>query len=344
MNKEKILYTIISGRTKLDLGGLILFTKEPGPALINRSYEIYEEVYDRAYMDGLYIEEELKGLLIEQDIWMPYEDKLIEDEKKRIDDKKVEAFENYFKSRELAGIKRALKAHHNILFSLLNRKATFSNLTCGHAAETARRNWLLLRTTYHKKKLIKDYDFDIDSISRSYFNRALDNSQIRAIAHYDIWRCIWNTNKAHGGKLFNRNPTNFTRDQLTLCSYTAMYDNVYEHPESPNEKVIEDDDCLDGWFIFQKRKTEKDKNSRQVEDLIKNPKIKDSKEIFVMARAQPDIESIQGLNDGQTRNVVKQRDAVIEQKGKVSDLDFIDVQNELIFKSHQMSIDKMKKQ
>lgn len=344
MNKEKILYTIISGRTKLDLGGLILYIKEPGPKLIGRSYEIYEEVYDRAYMDGLYIEEELKGLLIEQDIWMPYEDKLIEEEKKRIDDRKVEAFENYFKSNQLISIKRALKAHYNILFSLLSRKATFSNLTCHYVAETARKNWLLLRTTYSGGERIKDHSFDIDSIGRAYANRALDNSQIRAVAHYDIWRCIWNTNKTHGGRLFNKSPTNFTHDQLTLCSYTSMYDNVYEHPESPNEKVIEDDDCLDGWFIFQKRKNEKDKNSRQVEDLIKNPKIKDSKEVFVMARAQQDIESIQGLNNSNTRNVVRQRDAIIEQKGTVNDLAFPDVQNELMFKSHKMTIDKMKGQ
>ena len=39
-----------------------------------------------------------------------------------------------------------------------------------------------------------------------------------------------------------------------------MYDNVYESHERPNDKIIEDDDCLDGWFIVQRRKHEKDKN------------------------------------------------------------------------------------
>lgn len=341
MNKDKTLYNIISGRTKLDLDGLILYVLEPSPLTINKSYEIYEEVYEKSYMDGVYINEELKEVLVTHELWFPFQEQSIEDVRKKIEDKKVEAYENYFK-KELIWIKRALRGLNNELLSLLSKKHIFDNLTCHYAAEMARVQWILSKTTYYNKKLIKDGDFDIHSISSLYFSKALSSDQVRNIARHDLWRAIWNANKIHGGKLFDRNPINFTRDQLSLCSYSCMYDNVFEHPESPHEKVIEDNDCLDGWFIFQKRKRDKDKNSQQTEELIKNPKIKNSREVFVMANTPEEIKHIQDLNDQHTKNILKQRAEVINEKGRAKDTDFIDVQNELMMQENQLVRDKVR--
>lgn len=342
MNKDKNLYTIISGRTKICLGGLILYVKEPGPALLNKSYEIYDEVYERAYMEGLYIDEELPEILIKHEIWYPHEEKQIEDLRKQIDDKKVEAFENYFKIRELGKIKYSLRGLNNRLFSLLSRKSTFLHLTCGYAAESARSAWLTLNTTYYNKKKIKDGDFDIQKITQLYHAKALNTEQIRGVAKYDLWRAIWNANKTHGGQLFNKNPIDFTKDQLSLCSYTSMYDNVYEHPESPNPKVIEDDDCLDGWFIVQKRKNEKDKKTKESDDLIRNPKIRNAKEVFLMAENSDEAKSIQDMNDMFVKNTLKQREQMIAEKGHVKETEFNDVKTELFIQANKAVSEKMK--
>jgi len=121
-----------------------------------------------------------------------------------------------------------------------------------------------------------------------------------------------------------------------------MYDNVYESPDSPNEKVIEDDDCLDGWFIAQRRKYDKSKKERESDELIKNPKIKNSKEVFIMARDDQDAEQIMNLNDSISKSVIRQRMETVKEKGKVNDLDFSDVQLDLQMQQHQTFMQKMR--
>ena len=64
--------------------------------------------------------------------------------------------------------------------------------------------------------------------------------------------------------LFNRPSVELTKDQLSLSSYSTLYDNVYESHECPNEKIIDDDDCLDGWLIQQRRKSEKDRKQMKL--------------------------------------------------------------------------------
>ena len=44
-----------------------------------------------------------------------------------------------------------------------------------------------------------------------------------------------------------------------------MYDNIQESMDCPTEDVINDDDMLDGWFIVQNRKREKDKKEKDVD-------------------------------------------------------------------------------
>jgi hypothetical protein len=340
-NKDKTLYKIISGRTRLSIGGFVLYVYEPGPKLISKSYEIYEEAYENAYMSGLYIDEELPMLLIEQDIWVPHEERLIEDLKKKIDAAKIEAFENFFKTRELYRIKSNIRVLNTDLFSLYGRKHTFNHLTCDYAAETARFNWLILHTTKCGGRLIKDMEFNIDAISRAYMGKLITVGEIREVARHDTWRAIWNSNKVHGGKLFNKNPTNFSRDQLSLCSYTSMYDNVYEHPESPDPKVIEDDDCLDGWFLFQRAKGDKTKKEKQSEDVIRNPKIRNAESIFVVT-SKEDAKNVQAMNSEHIRSVVRQREDIIVEKGKAKDTDFHDIKNELAIRNNKIISEKMK--
>ena len=38
------------------------------------------------------------------------------------------------------------------------------------------------------------------------------------------------------------------------CYMVKVYDNVHESMDAPTDRVIEDDDMLDGWFKVQSRK------------------------------------------------------------------------------------------
>jgi hypothetical protein len=99
--------------------------------------------------------------------------------------------------------------------------------------------------------------------------------------------------------------------------YARMYDNVAESPEAPIQEIIEDDICLDGWFIDQKKKQDKQKKQNQVDGMISNDKIKNSGEVFVMAQDNDDAQGIYDLNDGMARSTIRQRQAQIEGKDEM---------------------------
>ena len=95
-----------------------------------------------------------------------------------------------------------------------------------------------------------------------------------------MWRGYWNADKTN---IFDKCTTELTDEQRALLNISRMYDNIYEHPECPDDKIIEDDDALDGWMILQKRKNDKDKKKSQFDS--SNPNLKNSGEVFVMSRS-----------------------------------------------------------
>jgi hypothetical protein len=105
-----------------------------------------------------------------------------------------------------------------------------------------------------------------------------------------------------------------------------MYDGVYENSDSPKDEVIQDDDCLDGWFIVQHRKYEKDKKQSEAEAMLTNPKIANAQEVLLMANSEEEAQEIYGLNTQHARNVIKQRRQQIkEADGNLSFTNFTDV-------------------
>ena len=62
--------------------------------------------------------------------------------------------------------------------------------------------------------------------------------------------------------------------------YSKLYDGAYEHPECPEDSVIQDDDMFDGWMIFQRRKREKSKTAKQVDSVI-GAKQREAEELFI---------------------------------------------------------------
>lgn len=327
MNKDIYLSKIISGRTRINLDGLFLYIVEPKHKLIAKSYEIYEDVYNECFMNGVYTSDEIKNVLAENNIWTPADERSFEELKKELENKKVECFESYYNGR-LRQKKFELKLINDKIQADLVKKTSMDHLSCEFMAEEQRYSWLIFHSTYLNGRRINQ-DFDITKIMYLYNQKSLPHTIIKSVARYDSWRSIWTNVKIQKGRLFNRDIIDYSRDQLYLCSYSNMYDNVYENPECPDEEIINDDDCLDGWMILQRRKFEKSKKEKQVEDIIKNPKIKGAKEVFLVSNNKADAEKIQSLNDDRTRNIIQQREEKILSNGRVKDTDFNDVQLEL---------------
>jgi hypothetical protein len=337
-----LLYRILKDRLWVSVDGLSFFIKEPTLDLLEESYHVYQKSYQNAYADNCLTDHELVNFLVEQDIWNPLDDRKIDELKKELEEAKISAYENFFKAKELRNFKFKIKRLSKELSNLLGKKHSMDHLSCSGVAEQSRFNWIISRSCFHSdNRPVNWSDFSLSTFINYYRENIIDHSDIRTIARNDPWKTMWGVFKK-GGDLFGEPTINLSQNRQNLCSYSVMYDSVYENPESPNEKIIEDDDCLDGWFISQRRKHEKSKKEKESEDFIRNPKIKNSKEVFLMAGSNQEAQEIYGLNSGLSRSILQQRQQTIQEKGKVSDLDFTDVQTDLQMQQNQAFISKMR--
>ena len=313
---EKTLYRIIQGRLRYkSYDGLVLYIYEPTPELIYDSHEIYDEAYDAAYSKGVYVKSEILPVLLENDYWSPLDDKEAERIEKEVENKKVECFQNFFQSKRLIQLKRELIQLKKKWVNALMKKHSLDHLTCEGVASYAKSMWLLSKTT----KFPDGSDYDWQKVTLPQLigfcnDNKIDDSLLREIARNEPWRGMW-----HGGKgtdIFGVPFTRIDSYQSRLCSYARMYDNVSEHPESPNEKIVQDDDCLDGWFIHQKRKAEKEKKQSEIDGMITNEKIRGADEIYVMARDKREASEIQNINDPTARHIARERERKIDQLGE----------------------------
>tara|TARA_R110000851_G_scaffold189121_1_gene339262 strand:+ start:4061 stop:5125 length:1065 start_codon:yes stop_codon:yes gene_type:complete len=316
---EKILNRIIQGRLRIRLGDLVLFVYEPSLEILEESYDIYEEAHEKAYFNGSYVGQEVLELLIDNDLWSPADEKRIEELNEEIEDIKVDAYNNFFDSKKLIRIKRKLLRKQAEQSSIVYKKAQFDHLTCDGLASFARKIWMISKTT--KNRDGTDFDFSKYSIYRildKYNANSIGVSEYRRIARADPWRSMWIASTKREG-IFDKVPSEYSTPQLYLCSYSTMYDNVYQSPDAPDDKIVQDDICLDGWFIAQRREREKDKKKQAADNLLKNPKIANSQEVMLMANSQQKAKDILDLNSPQGRAVIEARNQQIDALTKETD-------------------------
>ena len=313
---EKTLCRILQGRLRCSLGDPALYIYEPTKEILEESFEVYDKSYKEAYFKGVYLKDELVPILLENQLWTPFDDREADKIEKQIEDHKVKAFEFFYKTRDLANIKMVLRSLEKQLLKYKSKKHTLDHISCEGVASFARSIWIISKTVYSLDKTPYDWSrHSISSLMDYYNSNQISSEQFRSVARTEPWRSMWNIGKKQGNS-FGKAACELTKDQISLSSYSSMYDNVYESQESPDEKVIEDDDCLDGWFISQRREYDRQKKKRQSEDLIKNPKIANSQEIFLMAKDQEEANKIFEINDPMVRSVIQDRQNTIKSADK----------------------------
>jgi hypothetical protein len=306
--------------------GLSLYILEPDQNTMYDSTEIYEEVYNKSYTNGVMIKEEAHELLMEKGFYSPFDDMEFEKLKQDQENLKIECYRNFMKVKQLPVFKHLLRETEKKLGKINRKKSQFDHLTCEGVATLAQWNWIIENSTYYKgtNSLYDWKKLSVNTIMTYYESSVISAEDFRKIARSDSWRPMWNLGKKTGN-LFSRPVSMITRDQIALCSFSTMYDNVYESTESPPEKVIEDDDCLDGWFIEQKRKHEKFKKDQEADSFTNNKKIANAGEIFLMAESDEEANYVDGFNSPHARNIKNERMGMVKGKTNVQDIQFADV-------------------
>ena len=147
----------------------------------------------------------------------------------------------------------------------------------------------------------------------------ISESKSRELARTDPWKSLWITRESSGSSLFANPPnTELTYNQKNILIWSQMYDNIQESMECPNKEVIEDDDMLDGWFIIQHQKREKDRTEKEFENSTKNDKIKNASEVFVVSTREK-AEKINNMNDMNAKIIKQQRKVALDHYGSLEE-------------------------
>lgn len=340
---EKTLYRILQGRLRLPQSDPVFYIYEPSRDVIEASFEIYDQTYQEAYFKGIYVKDEIKEVLFNNELWSPLDDKEAEKIEKQIEELKLQAYRAYYKPKELSGIKANIRYFEKMYIKYKSKFHTLDHVSCDGVAQFARMLWIISQTTKDDNGNLYDYrKFTLSQLLDYYNNNLIDQKVIRYIARNEPFRSMWNIGKKQSN-VFNKPTLDLTRDQLTLSNYSSMYDGVYDNSDRPEDDVIKDDDCLDGWFIHQDREYKKHKKQREIDGLLTNKKIANSDEVFIMAKDSETIEKIYDINDPYSRNIIRSRNEQIRKEGSLKFTDLQDVRQDISMQSAQSSIKATKR-
>ena len=306
-----------------------------------------QEAYNSTKYSEWISEEEALIFLIETGLWPVNGDDQIKKIETQIEDYKIDLFKNFLNPKKIKSLRSTLNSLKNTLNKYYNIRHCFDNITVEGYCTTLKNQYILLYSIYNINNdlVFSDHnsvDYNLlNSLSVAINNSIIEIATFKLIARSEIWRSYWSANKDN---LFEKSTINWTDEQKTLVVLTKMYDNAYEHPECPPDKVIEDDDMFDGWMILQKRKSEQEKSKSRTEELLKGKNLNNAKEVFLMANSKEEAENIYGLNDTHSRNIIRERNQVIlNSNGNIPEAKLPDVQRDLVIQNNKQFIESRKR-
>lgn len=334
--REYFISRIRSGVYTIKNQGLVLKIYQP---TIEQEFElnqVYYDAYQQAIEDDFMTQDQMLEWMREKELWTPEDDDKLEGLKQDIERLKVEIYNAKNNEQLRDRIRLYIRAGEKQYAKLILKQSIYYENTCEGIASGEKSFAFIKMCTYLGKEI---YDFNFlpcETVWQLYNDQLLDEKVIRDLARNEPWRTLWIMSDANCFKLFANQNTELSHDQRALILWSRTYDNIQESMECPTQEVIDDDDMLDGWFIIQRKKREKQQAESELENTIKNDKIKNAHEVFIVAGSKKDAQKIDNMNDINGKMIKKQRDSLIKQKGVVSQADFVDERIRMSNQSIQM--------
>lgn len=322
---EHILYRIVCDRLYYKVKGYKLIIKYPNIKVRYHAACLYEKIYHKSIKRGLLKTEDIKQFLYPNGLLTQDDDEILKVAPKHIDYFKKELYYNNGNATKVEQLKKYLNTARESLAKSQGKLHRFDYITAEGVANFAKWQFIIEHSVFYKNKRWKWKDGTVNDALNYYYDNIIDDNIIRLLSHTPPFDGIWST-----GRVFDQLGFNLTLDQQKLIGWAKLYDNINESLERPPQRVIDDDDILDGWLLVQREKREQDDNKRRADELIKNPKIANADEIFIMPTLLSPKE-VQDLNNPMSKMIIKQRlDQIKRAGGELREQDLEDVQRKLM--------------
>ena len=320
-DRERILYSILSGTKIFKVKNQKIVVKSPTIDILSESNFIYDEVYKESILLGSYRKKDLQDLLLGKGFFRTDEFEFIDKFQHSLET----AQKKFYKEREnplqYQSNKEIISLLRQKYLKIITKHNKFDVYTAEGTASYIKTLFILKNTTYHNNKLIKYNKKLFDEILNEYYENVITHDMIREISRNHPWANMWVGLKSNG-VIFNEG-VSISIDQQLLLLWSKIYDSINEAPEPPSYDVINDDDMLDGWMLLQKKK----------EDGSKYEKFD---EVFIVAKDQDEANQVNEMNSEFAKQIKAQRLQFIQDKGRVHECDLPDVKLDINLKKVQL--------
>lgn len=305
---ESLVHRILSGKFIFSHDDTIYELIKPSLNLKMRADLLYQTTYQENIYENFLFNEDIEPLLFDLNIlYFGYKKDLTRFEK-TLEKYKIELFQQYFDTTKRAKIKFKIQELKDNIDDIYNKQHSLDYLTIDHYCDNIRHEFIISNTLYIYDS--KDLVFK-ESVDSNLFNQIITHISknmiglptYKKIARSDYWRNYWNNNKIN---ILDEPVKEWSEEQKSLINISCMYDKIYEHPESPSDDIIADDDALDGWMLFQKQQNEAQKKEKGVNSML-DGKMKNASEVFLMAGSKDQAQDVLGLNSTQSLGKIKQK-------------------------------------
>ncbi len=318
--KNIIINSLTSGRTKIFVDKTYI-VDTPTIDVLQEAEYIYGEVHRENRFDEWLSNDAALLHLVKRKICTLQEDEDIKTLDKAIDDKKVSLYLSYYQNKDFT---KKLRKELTILKRNKQRKTYrrhyLDDYTLDGFAERIKNYYIFYSITLdgHGNRLAHTFDKVsltlLERVVQEYWKASPTDDEYKEIARTEPWQALWSINKL-------ANFESLGNSQRNLVLYTQMYENAYKHPDSPDDKIINDNDLFEGWMIYVRRKQENENKQKGKEHVdAKHP---DSSEIYIPVKTTDEAIEVDSLNDASGRILKGRRVQLIKAQGTVQDKDII---------------------
>lgn len=310
--REYFVCTLRSGAIPVRSQGVKLQVLTPTIDILCEAEDIGAAAFDEAYAADIMSDDDMRIWMIEKELWTSGDEQRIKGLGEDIKRLKKDIFNNRKNAQAVKENRAYLRIGEIQLAELELKRQEYSNQTLEGISTMAKWQWIVCQCSLVDGK---PYDFSEGTISENtvmmaYRDSILDQDQVRELARNEPWKSLWATKEHTGVRLFSNHDREKSANQQNIIVWSMMYDNIQESIDCPTDDVIEDDDMLDGWFLLQADKREKDREEKAFEESTSNDKIRGSDEVFVMSD-RDNARNVMNMNSTGGKVNIRQRESLL---------------------------------
>lgn len=309
------LYSILNGYYYIVVNDKKYKVIYPSLEVKYRGEELYVEIMEDSKYDTEYLDNnQVDNILRYQKIWNNDMQERLDSCIKIIEQYKMELYKEYFNGEKRDQIRKILDGVRNSMQELSEIKHSMDYLKLEFFASSMKNQYIISQRILNLDgSRVFDEDYrSLDSRELSKFLKPIEEKTVTAkdlrdIVKGDTWSAYTVQDKIFGPSI------DLNDDQRNLLALQRMYNNVRQHPECPSDEIINDDDALDGWFLFQKDKQKKDKIKNSLLSKVRG-KIKDHSSVFIFTQDEEERKAIWDMNNIEGKRTLKSIEKTMEER------------------------------